>query len=252
MKDPDWPEGYARRMLGEVDSTNAEGLRLARTLAGPTWIFAQRQVAGRGRRGRAWTDPAGNFAASLVLRPEGAPGRAALRSFVAALALHDALSAVAPHADLALKWPNDVLLSGGKLAGILLEGASSAERMEHLVIGFGVNLAEAPPRGDAAVAPVSLRGGAGVDVTPEALLGHLAAAYARREAEFVAEGFAPVRDAWLARAARLGQEVIARTMQGETRGIFETVDADGQLVLSTPGGRRVIPAADVFFGQGAA
>ncbi|MFX0545673.1 biotin--[acetyl-CoA-carboxylase] ligase [Roseovarius sp. S1116L3] len=239
-------------MLGEVDSTNAEGLRLARTLAGPTWIFAQRQVAGRGRRGRAWTDPAGNFAASLVLRPEGAPGRAALRSFVAALALHDALSAVAPHADLALKWPNDVLLSGGKLAGILLEGASSAERMEHLVIGFGVNLAEAPPRGDAAVAPVSLRGGAGVDVTPEALLGHLAAAYARREAEFVAEGFAPVRDAWLARAARLGQEVIARTMQGETRGIFETVDADGQLVLSTPGGRRVIPAADVFFGQGAA
>ncbi|MFX0541319.1 biotin--[acetyl-CoA-carboxylase] ligase [Roseovarius sp. S4756] len=252
MKDPDWPEEYARRMLGEVDSTNAEGLRLARTLAGPTWIFAQRQVAGRGRRGRAWADPAGNFAASLVLRPEGAPGRAALRSFVAALALHDALSALAPHVDLALKWPNDVLLSGGKLAGILLEGASSAERMEHLVIGFGVNLAETPPRGDAAVAPVSLRDGAGVDVPPEALLGHLAAAYARREAEFVAEGFAPIRDAWLARAARLGQEVIARTMQGETRGIFETVDADGQLVLSTPGGRRVIPAADVFFAQGAA
>ena len=239
-------------MLGEVDSTNAEGLRLAPSLAGPTWVFAARQLKGRGRRGRAWTDPAGNFAASLVLRPEGAPGQAALRSFVAALALHDALAALAPGADLALKWPNDVLLSGGKLAGILLEGASDGDRMAHLVIGIGVNLAEAPPRGDGGLRPVSLSGAVGTKVAPEEMLGHLAACYAAREAVFMAQGFMPIRDAWLARAARLGEEVVARTMQGETRGIFETVDETGQLILSVGGGRVAIPAADVFFEEGVA
>ncbi len=252
MNMPDWPDGYARRMLDEVDSTNAEGLRLAPDLAGPTWIFAARQVAGHGRRGRPWVDPEGNFAASLVLKPAEAPGQAALRSFVAALALYDALRVVAPGADLALKWPNDVLLSGGKLAGILLEGSSGAARMDHLVIGFGVNLSEAPPQAEAAVPPTSLRAGAGVEIAPEVFLGHLAAAYARREAVFVAGGFGPIRAAWLERAARLGEAVIARTMQGETRGIFETVDAEGHLVLSTPQGRRAIPAADVYFDKGAA
>lgn len=233
--------------MPEVDSTNAEGLRLAPDLVGPTWIFAERQLAGRGRRGRAWTDPEGNFAASLVLKPSEVPGQAALRSFVAAVALHDALSAVAPAADLALKWPNDVLLSQGKLAGILLEGATRAERMEHLVIGFGVNLRVAPNPGEAQVPPVALSAVTGIEVAPVALLTHLAAAYARREAVFVAEGFGPIRAAWLARAARLGQDVVARTMQGETRGRFETVDEQGNLVLSTPDGRRAIPAADVFF-----
>ena len=234
-------------MLAEVDSTNAEGLRLASGLAAPTWIFAARQVAGRGRRGRPWSDPAGNFATSLVLKPVEAPGQAALRSFVAALALYDALSALAPGADLALKWPNDVLLSGGKLAGILLEGAGAGPRMDHLVIGFGVNLSEAPDRGETAIAPISLREGAGVQVAPEALLNHLAHAYAIREAMFVDAGFAPIRAEWLKRAARLGRDVTARTMREEIMGRFDDVDENGNLVLITPDGRRRISAADVFF-----
>lgn len=248
MKDPDWPEGYGRRCLAEVDSTNAEALRQAPGLAGPTWIFATRQVAGRGRRGRAWRDPEGNFAASLVLRPDAAPERAALRSFVAALALHDALAALAPGADLALKWPNDVLLAGGKLAGILLEGSSAGGRVAHLVIGIGVNLAHAPPSDKAdAVAPVSLATVTGATVAPERLLVHLAAAYAQREAVFGAQGFAPIRAAWLARAARLGAQITARSTREEVSGRFETVDAQGHLVLTTDDGRRAIPAADVFF-----
>lgn len=247
MNDLNWPEGYGRRVMAEVDSTNAEGLRLAAGLAGPTWIFATRQVAGRGRRGRAWSDPQGNFAASLVLKPAEAPGQAALRSFVAALALHDALSALAPGADLALKWPNDVLLGGGKLAGILLEGAGAGARMDHLVIGFGVNLSHAPERGEAAIAPISLRDGTGVQVAPEALLNHLAHAYALREAMFADAGFGPIRAAWLKRAARLGQDVTARTMRDEIRGRFDDVDENGNLVLTTPDGRRAISAADVFF-----
>lgn len=248
MKVVEWPDGYGRQVLAEVDSTNAEGVRRAGALALPTWIMAHRQVAGRGRRGRVWADPAGNFAASLVLRPVEAPGEAALRSFVAALALYEAVMRVAPGADLALKWPNDVLLGGGKLAGILLESAGQHGQLAHLVIGIGVNLSDVPVAvAPGALRPVSLRGETGVQITPEGFLTQLAAAYAMREAEFLRDGFAPIRAAWLQRAARLGQDMTARTGQAEVTGRFETVDAHGALVLKTPDGRRVIPAADVYF-----
>lgn len=247
----DWPEGYGRRVLDEVDSTLNEAARIAPTLAGPEWILALRQTAARGRRGRAWSNPEGNFSATLALRLEGAPHQAALRSFVAALALFDACVAVTGRPDgFSLKWPNDVLLNGGKLAGILLESAGAAGSVMPLFIGIGVNLAEAPP-GELvearALRPVSLAGETGVRVAPEEFLTELAAAFARYEAQFRSLGFAPIRDAWLARAARLGQPVTARTGTSETHGTFETVDAEGQLVLMTPAGRVRIPAADVFF-----
>ena len=139
----DWPEGYGRRVLDEVDSTLNEAARIAPTLAGPEWLLALRQTAARGRRGRAWSNPEGNFSATLALRLEGAPHQAALRSFVAALALFDACVAVTGRPDgFSLKWPNDVLLNGGKLAGILLESAGAAGSVMPLFIGIGVNLAD--------------------------------------------------------------------------------------------------------------
>ncbi|RKF15017.1 biotin--[acetyl-CoA-carboxylase] ligase [Roseovarius spongiae] len=245
----DWPQDHDRILLAQVDSTNAEAARRAPDLARPTWIMAQRQTRGRGRRGRAWSDPEGNLAATLVLRPEGPPARVALRSFVAALALGDALGVVTGgRGGVTLKWPNDVLLNGRKLAGILLESAGAGGRLSHLAIGFGVNLSHAPDQVEpGAVAPVSLRGETGIAIDPESFLTVLASCYAAREAQFAAGGFAPIRAAWLARAARLGQEITARTGAAETRGRFETVDEDGNLVLSTATGRRAIAAADVFF-----
>ena len=238
-------------MLDEVDSTLNEARRIAPTLAGPEWILAYRQSGGRGRRGRAWTDTRGNFAGTLVLRPDEPLNRAALRSFVAALALHDACVAVTGRAEgLTLKWPNDVLLNGGKLAGILLESSGHGTGVNYLAIGVGVNLADAPSA-DAlepqAVAAVSLRGETGIEIDPDSFLTHLAKAYAARERDFVTYGFAPIRAAWLARAARLGQEIVARTATGETRGRFETVDGEGGLVLDTAQGRAVIQAADIYF-----
>ena len=247
----DWPEGYGRRLLDEVDSTLNEAARIAPTLSGPEWILARRQTAARGRRGRGWANPEGNLAATLVLRLPGTPQQAALRSFVAALALFDACVAVTGRPEaFSLKWPNDVLLHGGKLAGILLESAGTACGPMPLFIGIGVNLAEAPPADlveARALRPVSLAGETGVRVDPEEFLTELAAAFARYEAQFASFGFAPIREAWLARAARLGQPVVARTGTSETQGTFETVDAEGQLVLMTPAGRVRIPAADVFF-----
>lgn len=248
-----WPAGYARVMLDEVDSTMAEAARRAPEAPGPIWIFAERQSAARGRRGRAWIEEAGNFAATLLLPVAGPPQHLALRSFVASLALVDALVAVTGRAEpFTLKWPNDVLLNGGKLAGILLEshGARGAGGGAHLAIGIGVNLRGAPGAGSVepgAVRPVALLPETGAAVAPGDFLDHLAAAYARREASFRTFGFDPIRQAWLAGAARVGETVTARTRTSATTGTFETVDPSGHLVLSTPSGRIAVAAADVFF-----
>jgi len=246
-----WPAGYGKRVLPEVDSTLDEAARIADGLAGPEWILALRQTKGRGRRGRDWKDPKGNFAATLVMRPESAPGQAALRSFVAALAVYDACVAVTGRSDgLSLKWPNDVLLKGGKLAGILLESSGNGKGVNHLFVGIGVNLVETPMKEwlePGAVWPVSLLSETGVQVSPEDFLEALAEAFARYEHQFSTYGFEPIRTEWLARAAKLGEVITARTANSETEGTFETVDANGNLVLNTAKGRVSIPAADIFF-----
>ncbi|PHQ96410.1 MAG: biotin--[acetyl-CoA-carboxylase] ligase [Marinosulfonomonas sp.] len=246
-----WPTGVTRRVLDEIDSTNAEAARIAPTLAGPEWILALRQTAGRGRRGRAWVDPVGNFAATYVMRPTEPADQVALRSFVAALALFDAIvSATGKPAGLSLKWPNDVLLNGGKVAGILLESIGSGKSVEHLSIGIGVNLCNAPEAGTVepqALRPVSLANETGINIAPIEFLSLLAPAFAKWESQFTTYGFAPIREAWLARAARLGEVITARTGAEEITGTFETIDQSGNLVLSTAKGRRAIPAADIFF-----
>ena len=246
-----WPAGYGRRVFEEVDSTNAEAMRIAGQIGGPEWIMARRQSAGRGRRGRTWRGGEGNFFATLILRPAEAPGQAALRSFVAALALRDALAEVtAGRAELALKWPNDALLDGGKVAGVLLESGGQGERLSHLAIGFGVNLAQAPAAEEiepGALRAVSLRGETGVEVAPEAFLERLAWAYADWEAVFARRGFAPIREAWLACAARRGEQITARTGREAITGAFEGVDEAGNLVIRGVEGCRRIAAADVFF-----
>ncbi|WP_417244713.1 biotin--[acetyl-CoA-carboxylase] ligase [Celeribacter sp.] len=241
-----WPEGVGRTVLPTVDSTMSEAARVAASCAFPQWILAQVQTAGHGRRGRAWTMPKGNFAATLLMFPQEHPEIIALRSFVSALALYDAFVAVTGRSDpFALKWPNDVLLNGGKVAGILLERGPA-----HLSIGIGVNLAEAPPVSmveEGALPPVSLAHETGALVEPEEFLDQLAPAYAHWEAQFTSFGFGPIREAWLSRAARLGTEIRARTIRETHHGIFETVDAFGNLVLATPKGKLSIPAAEVYF-----
>ena len=244
-----WPDGTARIVLAEVDSTLNEAARRIDSLRGPTWIMALNQTAARGRRGRDWRHPAGNFAATLVLPGPLPPATAALRSFVASLALYDAFAAATGRpGSFALKWPNDVLLNGGKVAGMLLE--TIGPRGDALSIGIGVNLAQAPGADQVeqgALRPVSLLSETGVSVSPADFLDLLAPAYARHEAQFSTYGFAPIRAAWLARAARLGEQITARLPAEEVTGRFDTVDEQGQLVLSTPQGPRRIAAADVFF-----
>jgi len=240
-----------RKVYATLDSTMAEAARLAPDCVQPTWILAGQQTAARGRRGRPWAMPPGNFAATLILRPTEPPAQVALRSFVAALALRDAfVAATGRAAAFALKWPNDVLLDGGKVAGILLESLGAGQGVSHLAIGFGVNLAAAPQARElepGAVPPVSLSGETGLSIMPEAFLDLLAPAYARYETQFTTYGFGPIRTAWLAHAARLGQPVTARTGTAATQGTFRDIDGQGNLILDTSQGRRAIAAADIFF-----
>ncbi|NJM82778.1 MAG: biotin--[acetyl-CoA-carboxylase] ligase [Tabrizicola sp.] len=247
----DWPDGVGHVALTRIDSTNAEGLRQAQTLPRPTWITAGEQTAGRGRRARPWRSPPGNFHGTLVLRPAEPVETVALRSFVAALALRDAMvAATGLPQSFALKWPNDVLLNGGKVAGILLESSGAGAAVSALCIGIGVNLIAAPgPEAveEGAMPPVTVLAETGLRLTPMAFLAHLAPAYAAWEKVFTTRGFGPVREAWLAGAARLGEPIRARTGTTDRTGIFETVDAAGNLILMQPDGPLAIPAADVFF-----
>lgn len=238
-------------VLPSVDSTNAEAQRLAPHVTGPVWILAGEQTAGRGRRAREWASPPGNFYGTLLMQPRDSADKVALRSFAAALALREAFVAVTglPEA-FALKWPNDVLLNGGKVAGILLESMGAGQGVAHLAIGIGVNLIGAPDASAVeagAVAPVSLLAETGARVTPEGFLDALAPAFARWEAVLVSQGFAPLRTEWLAHAARLGEVIRARTGTAERQGVFETIDATGALMLRQAQGTIAIPAADVFF-----
>lgn len=247
----EWPQGYGRRILDSVDSTNAEAARIAPNLTGPEWILALRQTQGRGRRGRPWADPGGNLSATLVMRPTETPDKVALRSFLAALALFDACVAATGREDLfSLKWPNDVLLNGGKLAGILLESTGDAKGVSHIAIGIGVNLISVPDTGELetrSVPPVSIFSETGVRISPQDFLNLLAPCYAKHETTFQTLGFAPIREMWLSRAAKLGEVITARTMRHEITGVFETVDETGNIVLSTPNGRETVPAAEIFF-----
>jgi len=244
-----WPLGVDRITLETVDSTMSEARRRASDIVIPTWIHAFQQTAGTGRRGRAWDTGVGNFSATLVIRPNAEPAQLALRSFVASLALFDALQAVTGRANIfTLKWPNDVLLRGGKLAGILLETIPDG-----LIIGIGVNLKSLPPADilePYALPPKSLKMETGVQIQPDAFLDALAPAYQHWETQMQTYGFEPIRNAWLAKAANIGKPVRALVGSEAITGTFATVDAQGALILDTAQGRRTISAGDVHFNEG--
>jgi BirA family biotin operon repressor/biotin-[acetyl-CoA-carboxylase] ligase len=224
--------------LAEVGSTNDWLLARAETLPDGHWVIADRQTAGRGRRGRVWNDGAGNFMGSVLVK---ASGQVQQLSFVAALALHDALAALTGQPPrFTLKWPNDVLLDGIKCSGILLERQGDA-----LVIGMGVNLAHHP---EGTERPATSLAVAGLAVpTPVALLDELASAFAHWRHIWARDGFAPIRAAWVARASGIGSRIVARLGNESPEGLFTGLADDGALLMQLDdGSTRAIHAGEVF------
>lgn len=225
----------------------AEARRVAPDIEGPTWIMARAQTEARGRQGRPWVQPKGNLAATLIYKPLATPQEAAKRSFMAANALYEALSLYVNRTQLALKWPNDVLLDGGKVAGILLE-SSGQPYVDWLSIGIGVNLVNVPRDVErTAFPPISVISAGGRHVKATEFLTVLADAFATQEYKLHRLGFQRIRRDWLARAARLGETIEARTPKQTYEGLFDTIDDDGNLVLITGTGPKTIAAADVYF-----
>ena len=232
----------------ELDSTNAEARRRAEAgEAGPLWIAARAQTAGRGRRERAWSTGEGDLAATLLTVTDRAPADAARYAFVAALAVADLAALYAPEALVRLKWPNDLMLDGRKAGGVLIESGARADGRLWLAIGVGVNLRHAPAaeRPTAALAD-HLRADAFAP-TFDLAARQLADAFARRTAMWEQDGFEAVAHAWTARAAHLGEPCEAR-LPGETVvGVAEGLEPDGALRLRLPGGGvRRVTAGDVF------
>jgi BirA family transcriptional regulator, biotin operon repressor / biotin---[acetyl-CoA-carboxylase] ligase len=240
-----------------IGSTNDEAMARARAGdAGRLWIVADEQTKGRGRSGRPWSSPRGNLLASLLLRAPCPPAASPQIGFVAAVALHQALREVTglPGSRLALKWPNDVLLDGAKLAGILVEGTTVPNARGQgdlaVVLGFGVNLVAHPPD---TPYPATDCAQAGVPVTRGALF----AALSERILDGLSlwregAGFADIRLEWLARAQGLGKPILVRRPEGDRRGTFRDLDGEGRLLLEDSTGLTVIQAGDVFPIEGGA
>jgi BirA family transcriptional regulator, biotin operon repressor / biotin---[acetyl-CoA-carboxylase] ligase len=211
-------------------------------------VWGLEQTAGRGRRGRGWHSPPGNLYVSIVLRPGKPAAQAALIGFVAAVALADALADLGVAGDhLQLKWPNDVLVDRAKVAGILIEASAAfGQAPDWLVLGMGVNIAHAPegtPYPAATLRAVGL-----ATLTVEALLEALAGRLARWYGRWQAEGFMPVRAAWLKRAVGLGEPIEVRLERQTLQGRFAALEEDGALTLELPEGeRRRVTVGDVFF-----
>ncbi|HVW58333.1 MAG TPA: biotin--[acetyl-CoA-carboxylase] ligase [Rhizobiaceae bacterium] len=260
--------GYRLEAHDSVGSTNSLALEAAR--AGDTgnlWIVSRKQESGRGRRGRAWQTPEGNLAATLLARSDFDLKLAATLGFVAGLSLADALAAVVPgkarvsiaadggsgsHEDgegarFTLKWPNDVLAGGQKLAGILLESSLLEGGRFAVAVGIGVNVVAYP---DDLPYPATSLAAMGADCDAETLFLALSDAWMSYVGLWDnGRGLDRIRRLWLTQAAGLGGEVAVRVGGRVVRGIFETIDEECRFVIRDASGATIpIAAGDVHFG----
>jgi BirA family biotin operon repressor/biotin-[acetyl-CoA-carboxylase] ligase len=251
--------GYGLAAFDQIGSTNAEAMSRARDgERGPMWFVTTEQTAGRGRRQRAWIAPRGNLASSVLEVMDVSPGVAATLGFAAGLSLESALQRLSIEANLrragaeplryALKWPNDVMTDGQKLAGILLEAEAVAGNRLAVVVGIGTNVIAAP-EGTPATSLAAL----GVNVGAEEVFTALADAWVEfRGIWDNGRGFADIRKLWLERAFGLGERVAIQTGTVTVEGAFDTIDETGCLIVRTAEGKRVpITAGEVYFGAAA-
>ena len=233
------------RIVPETGSTNADLLALlaaGERLPEGDWLVADRQTGGRGRQGRSWLDGPGNFMVSTVVHVSPQDPPPASLSFVAALAVYEAvLARLGNPRELQLKWPNDVLLGGGKFCGLLLEGAGAS-----VVVGIGVNLASAP-RAERDARALSELGPA---PDRDAFAAELAVHFDSELGRWRQYGLEPILNRWLAAAHAVGSTLTVHEPNGErVSGTFDGLEPDGALRLRlADGSARVIHAGDVMLG----
>ncbi|MBT3791826.1 MAG: biotin--[acetyl-CoA-carboxylase] ligase [Rhodospirillales bacterium] len=229
----------------ELASTNDEAKAMANAGAeAGILVVADRQTAGRGRRGRQWDSPVGNLYISIILKPTGGVKAAAAIGCAASLAVSDALGAyLGPDKVAHVKWPNDVLVSKAKISGLLIEATDDPAT---LVLGVGINLICHPD--DTPYPATSLLAETGQTVSPESFLGGFADAFLARYKSWQDCGFAPLRVDWLARATGIGEPITVRLENQQFDGLCKDLDKEGALILDLGGGVvKKFTAGDVFF-----
>jgi BirA family biotin operon repressor/biotin-[acetyl-CoA-carboxylase] ligase len=237
-----FPSGARLAFFESLDSTSLEARRrVGAGEAGPLWIIAARQTAGYGRRGSAWLQHDGDFAGTFLFRSGAARETLPQLSFVAALSVSDAIMRHAPRARLTLKWPNDVLADGGKIAGLLLELLRVDDPV--IALGVGVNIISAPD-GVAYRTARLIDNCDGAPIPDPKMFGvTLDETFAAWRALWMAEGFAPIREAWLMRAESLGRRMKVETAGRIVEGLMEGIDEEGALLIRTDtGGVETISA----------
>jgi BirA family transcriptional regulator, biotin operon repressor / biotin---[acetyl-CoA-carboxylase] ligase len=243
------PPGWRLRVEESLPSTSDLVLRLA--AAGEPEglaVLARRQTAGRGRDGRAWQSPPGNLFLSLLLRPDASAREAPLWALLGAVALAEALEPSLPDPSaLRLKWPNDLLFGGAKLAGMLCESAATQDgRIEWLVVGLGANLAVAP---EVAGRATSCLADVGPPPAPEAVAARILHAVEAWRATIAAGGAAALIAAWMRRGPAPGERLTLRAGRGETSGLYRGLDQDGALLLETEGRTRRFATGELAAGR---
>lgn len=251
--EPHLPPGWRVMQFDSLDSTNAALMRIVEQegdVHEGLMIWAGMQTAGRGRRGRVWQSPKGNVYVSILIEAPQPPARAPEVGFVAAVAVRDTVLQLPRHnaaePQVSCKWPNDVLIEGEKVAGILPELVADDQKRGWIVLGIGINL-NAVQLDPAAYPPTALSMH-GIDTTPAHVLTVLARALFKWLADWRAQGFEAIRAAWTDCGPRLGQYVAVGLAEGAVSGEFAGLDEDGALLLETRKGRRRIVAGDVLFG----
>lgn len=215
---------------------------------GNLWITAETQQAGKARRGRTWVSEAGNLFASLLLINNAPSANISTLPFVASLAVAEAVKVclVPDTTQISIKWPNDVLFNDKKLSGILLEASALPQGRQAVVIGCGINCTSAPQN---PLYPATSLACEGHPVEPATLFQHLASSMHHYLTLWDGgRGFSKIRQQWLAQAAGLGKPIVARFDDHSQNGVFLDIDKQGLLVLETDNGKKLISAADIFFG----
>lgn len=232
-------DGWRVVTRGAVASTMAEAGDLARAGAvDRTMVRAAEQTGGRGRLGRSWSSPPGNVYSTAILRPPVPTARAAELSIVAAVAAADAVAGFG--GQVALKWPNDVLLDGGKVAGVLLEAVTEGAALSAVLIGIGINVASRPDLPDRRTARI-------VGAGPDAVFAALLAALADRDRQWRREGLAGIRAAWLSRGPAIGSPITVSQGSERLDGRFAGLEADGTLTIGlADGSTRRIASGEVM------
>ncbi|MEM7067377.1 MAG: biotin--[acetyl-CoA-carboxylase] ligase [Pseudomonadota bacterium] len=243
-------DGFRHQALEVCASTNTECLNAADVGdSGNLWITSKRQTGGKGSRGRSWTSEPGNLFTSLLLVDPCQPGHLAELTFVAAVAVGDTLNELLPdlpRKHVGLKWPNDVLVRGRKISGILLEGGTR-NTMTHVAIGIGINCKSNPKD---TIYPATCLSTEGSGIVPQDVFDTLAPNMAQiLNLWDRGRNFEAVRSRWLQNAVGIGQEVEVRLEGREPEvGTFDSIDENGHMVMKTRDGRlNNIAVGDVFF-----